>query len=57
MSSEKLIGVNVDVLELWLGVMREIQNGIILGGSTELKVAHVEIWCSTGTLTIFPRVF
>ena len=24
-------------------------------GSTELKVAQVEIWCGTGTLTMFPR--
>ena len=35
--------------------MREIQNGVILVGSTELKVAQVEIWCGTGTLTMFPR--
>ena len=35
--------------------MREIQNGVILGASTELKMAQVEIWCSTGTLTMFPR--
>ena len=35
--------------------MREIPNGIILCGSTELKVAQVEIWCGTGTLTMFPR--
>ena len=35
--------------------MREIQNGVTLGGSTEFKVAQVEIWYSTGTLTMFPR--
>ena len=35
--------------------MREIQNGVILVCSTELKVAQVEIWCGTGTLTMFPR--
>ena len=35
--------------------MRQIQNGVILVGSTELKVAQVEIWCGTGTLTMFPR--
>ena len=28
--------------------MREIQNGVVLDGSTELKVAQVEIWCGTG---------
>ena len=35
--------------------MREIQKGVILGGSIQLKVAQVEIWCGTGTLTMFPR--
>ena len=35
--------------------MRETQNGAILVGSTELKVAQVEIWCATGTLKMFPR--
>ena len=35
--------------------MREIQNGVILDGSTELKVAQVEIWYGKGTLTMFPR--
>ena len=34
--------------------MREIQKGVILGGSTQLKVAQVEIWCGTGNLTMFP---
>ena len=33
--------------------MREIQKGVILGGGTQLKVAQVEIWCGTGTSTIF----
>ena len=35
--------------------MRENQNGVILVVGTELKVAQVEIWCGTGTLTMFPR--
>ena len=32
--------------------MREIQKG---GTSMQLKVAQVEIWCGTGTLTMFQR--